>query len=262
MFEAVARQGGMVGFNVHLDFFHQAMALEKAIHGAHVIVILVFGGFARFGLDQDGALEADLVFVLHHQVQEAAQLVHLLPHPGVEQCFIPLASAPQHIVFATQFQCRVHRLLDLQGGQGKDFRIGVGSSTRHESTVAEQVGSTPQQLDTRILLFAGQHVDHLMQVVHAIARGRTFGGDIPVMEAVIRCTELAEKFERRVCLQAGRCHGVGGGNGLLPRALKCAVVTKRIEPVPAETVPITRCKTQLLLHGFSQNKLVFIIPFK
>ena len=222
----------------------------------------MFGGFTRFGFDQDGALEADLVFVLHHQVQEAAQLVHLLPNPRVEQGFIPFAATPQHIVFTTQFQCRVHRLLDLQSGQGKDFRVWVGSSTRHESTVTEQVGRTPQQLDARILLFSGQHVDHLMQVVHAIPRGRTFGGDIPVMEAVVRRTELAEKFERRVCLQAGRSHGVGGGNGLLPWALKCAVVTKRIEPVPAETMPITRCKTQLLLHGFSQNKLVFIIPFK
>ena len=44
---------------------------------ADVVVVLVLGRLLRLGLDQERALEADLVLVLGDQVQEAGELVAL-----------------------------------------------------------------------------------------------------------------------------------------------------------------------------------------
>jgi hypothetical protein len=96
---------------------------------------LVLGRLLRLRLDQDRALEADLVLVLHHHVQEAAHLVQLVAHAGVEQGFVAFAAAPQHVVFAAQFQGGVHGFFHLQGAHGKNFGVGVGGRARHEAAV-------------------------------------------------------------------------------------------------------------------------------
>ena len=66
--KAVAGQRGMVGFDVDADFLFQPVLLQESEHGGHVEVVLVLGRFTRLGLEQDGSLEADLVFVIHHHV--------------------------------------------------------------------------------------------------------------------------------------------------------------------------------------------------
>ena len=44
--------------------FSSPCVLQEAVHGGDVEVVLVLGRLARLGLDQDRALEADLVLVL------------------------------------------------------------------------------------------------------------------------------------------------------------------------------------------------------
>jgi hypothetical protein len=55
----------------------QVVALEEAVDGGAVVVVLVLGRLLRLGLDQQRALEADLVLVLDDQRQEAGELVGL-----------------------------------------------------------------------------------------------------------------------------------------------------------------------------------------
>ena len=62
----------------------------------------MLGWLLRLWLDQDRALEADLVLVFDHHVQEAAHLVQFTLQIGVEQGFIALATTPEHIVFAAK----------------------------------------------------------------------------------------------------------------------------------------------------------------
>ena len=83
-----------------LTSFSSPNSLQEAVHGGDIVVVLVLGWLLRLRLDQDGALEADLVLVVDDQLQEAPGLRALALQVGVEQRLIALAAAPQHIVFA------------------------------------------------------------------------------------------------------------------------------------------------------------------
>jgi hypothetical protein len=63
----------------------------------------VLGGLLGLGLDQDRALEADLVLVVHDHAQEAARLLALAPQVGVEQRLVALAPAPEDVVLPAEF---------------------------------------------------------------------------------------------------------------------------------------------------------------
>ena len=255
--EAVAGQRGVVGFDVDADFFFQAVLLQKSEHGGHVEVVLVLGRFTRLGLEQDGSLEADLVFVIHHHVQETAHLVQLLAHAGVEQGLVTFTSTPQHVIGTAQFQGRVHCFFHLERGERKNFRIRVGRRTRHEAAVAEQIGRAPEQADTAGFLLGRQHVDHGAHVIYALTRAAALGRYIAVVEAVVGGAEFAEKVKRRIGLGMRRRHGVCH---VLPRPLKGAVVAEGVKAVPRKTVPVTHRKTQLLFHALAQHHAVFVIP--
>jgi len=99
------------------------VALEEAVHGGGVEVVLVLGRLERLRLDQDGTGEADPVLVLDHQAQEAAEIVQFALQIGVLERLVALASAPQHIVGAAQPVGRLQRVADLHGAPGIDFRI-------------------------------------------------------------------------------------------------------------------------------------------
>jgi hypothetical protein len=70
MFEAVPRQSGVVRLDVDLDLLFEPMVLQETIDGVDIEIVLVFGGLVRLRLDQDQTLEADLVLVFHHQLDE------------------------------------------------------------------------------------------------------------------------------------------------------------------------------------------------
>ena len=193
----------MIRLNVDLDLVLQAVAAQKAVDRGHVVVVLVFGRFARFGFNQNRAFETDFVFVLNHHVHEAAHLVQLMADAGVEQRFITFAAAPQHVVLAAEFVCGIHRFLDLQGGHGKNLWVRIGGRARHEAPVTEQIGCAPQQLDTCGLLLGAQNVDHGTQMIHAVTRRSTLRSHIAVVKAVVRRAQLAEKFKRCVGLGLG-----------------------------------------------------------
>ena len=75
--------------------FSQPVALQERVHGRDVAVVLVLGRLERLGLDEDRALEPDLVLVLDDHGQEAPVLVELARQIRVEQRVVALAPAPQ-----------------------------------------------------------------------------------------------------------------------------------------------------------------------
>ena len=68
--EGVAGEDGVVLLDVDLDLLLQVERLEHAVDRADVVVVLVLGRLLRLRLDQDRALEADLVLVLDDQVRK------------------------------------------------------------------------------------------------------------------------------------------------------------------------------------------------
>ena len=94
MLEGMVRQHRMADFDIELDLALEAEALQEAEHGRDVEVVLMLGRLLRLGLDQDHALEADLVLVVDDQRQKAPELLLLATQVGVEQRFVALAAAP------------------------------------------------------------------------------------------------------------------------------------------------------------------------
>ena len=100
--EAVAGQRRVVGLDVDPVLRLQAVADQEAVDGRGVVVVLVLGRLLRLRLDQQRALEPDPVLVLRDEVQEPGQLGLLARQVGVEQRFVALAPAPQHVVRAAE----------------------------------------------------------------------------------------------------------------------------------------------------------------
>jgi hypothetical protein len=75
----------VVDFDVDPHFLRQTVLLQEGEHGGDVAVVLVLGGLEGLGLDEDRALEADAVLVLHDHGEEAAVVIELALQVGVEK---------------------------------------------------------------------------------------------------------------------------------------------------------------------------------
>ncbi len=256
MGEAAAGQGGVVVLDVDLDLMLQAVGLEEAEHRRGVAVVLVLGRLVGLGLDQDGPLEADPVLVLHHQAQEAAELVQLLAQVGVQDGVVALAAAPQHIVGAAEPVGRLDHLAHLQGGPGGDLGIGIGGRAGHVAAVAEQVGGAPEQLHPGARLMARQHVDGAVQVGDVLAgRGRV-GHHVHVVEGVERRAQLLEKGEGVQGLELGQL--LGGRRSRLPRAVEHPLA-EDVGARPGKAVPVADRHAQVLGEGLAQHHAARVV---
>jgi hypothetical protein len=98
----MAGQDGVALFDVGLHLLLQPEVLEEAVDRGDVVVVLVLRRLLRLRLDQDRALEADLVLVFDDLLQEAARMVAFGLEVGVQQRLIPLAPAPEDVVLPAQ----------------------------------------------------------------------------------------------------------------------------------------------------------------
>jgi hypothetical protein len=123
--EGVAGKDRVALLDIELHFVFEAVLLEEAIDRGDVVVVLVLGRLLRLRLDQDRALEADLVLVFDDEVEEAAELVELALEIGVEQRLVAFAAAPQHVVLAAELLRGVDAGLHGRGGKGEDIGSGL-----------------------------------------------------------------------------------------------------------------------------------------
>ena len=84
----------MADLEIELDLALEPETLQEAEHGRDVEVVLVLGRLLRLGLDQDHALEADLMLVVDDHRKKASGLLLLAAQIGVEQRLVALAAAP------------------------------------------------------------------------------------------------------------------------------------------------------------------------
>ena len=256
--ERVARQRGVVGLNVHFNLFFQTELLQEAIHRRHVVVILVLRRFLRFWLNQQRAAEADFVLVVDNHLHKAANLLALLTQVGVQQRFISFTATPQDIVLATQLMRGVHCRHHLRGRPAKHFRIRVGCRTCAVAWVSEAVCRAPQQLHAALLLFCRQHIHHLRKVVQILFQRRPFRRHVNIMEAVVRHVQLVEELKRHIGFAFRQLDGL---TRLLPRAVKGAHA-EHIGAVPAEGMPVTGGKAQMIFHALTQHQLIRVVVTK
>ena len=252
--EGVAGQGGVVGLDVQAKVLHQAVLLQERVAAARVKVVLVLGGLFGLGLDPERAVEADLLFVVHREIQKQPEVIHLALQVGVQQCLVAFAAAPEHVAAAAKLLRALYGLLDLRRGVGEDVGVGAGGRAAHKSRVAEGVGGAPQQFDARLVLLLLGERDDLVQVFVGFRKCFGLRGDVAVVEAPVRQRELAEKLEHGV-------HGVLGGfhaPAVFPRHDPGARA-KRVGPGPAHAVPVAAGEAQVLFHGLAHDHRVGVV---
>nr|GFD17553.1 hypothetical protein [Tanacetum cinerariifolium] len=69
--EGVARQRGVVHFQVQHEVILQAVLLEEANDGSGVEIVLVLGGLGRLGLDEELTRKALLAGIVAGDAQKA-----------------------------------------------------------------------------------------------------------------------------------------------------------------------------------------------
>src|SRR3989304_1739496 len=92
----------MANLDIDPDLFFQSAAFQEAVDRGDVAIILMLSRLLRLRLDQDRALESDLVFVIDDQREEASKLVEFTGQIGVEQRLITLPPSPQDKIGALQ----------------------------------------------------------------------------------------------------------------------------------------------------------------
>ena len=255
MLEGVSRECGVVHLDIHLEVLVQSVRLEESDDRLRVHVVLVLGGFHGLGLDEEGASEslgAGIVACLgkhHGQVFLLAFLV------SIEQTHVSLASAPEDVVLATQFDGCVDSVLNLHRRACHHIKVGVGSRTVHVALVSKHVGRAPQEFDARLLLFLLGIGHHLLKVGLVLLDAAALAHEVHVVEAVVADTYLLHELEARVHLVLGSlqwlCGGIPGEVLGASAKLVTTLGTQRMPPRHGEAQPV--------LHLLAHDDLIRVV---
>ena len=209
VFECMSSQSRVVHLDVHFEILVQPVCLQEADDGLRVHVILMLGGLHRLRLHKEGTLKATGTGIVAGHAQHRGQVFLLAFLVGVEQAHVALAATPEDVVRSAQLDGGVDGILDLHGGTGYDVEVGVRGSAVHIALVAEDIGRTPQQFDTRLLLFLFQVGYDFLQIGFVFLDGVGLGTEVHVVEAVVLDTHLLHEFKTGVHLVLGSLHGIG-----------------------------------------------------
>ena len=254
--KGVAGEGGVIGFDVELEVFVEAVGFEEADDGGAVEVVLVLGGFLGLGLDEELAFEADLFLVFDGEAQEGCELLLFLLEACVEEGFVAFAAAPEDVVFTVEVVGGVEGVLDLGGGVGEDLEVGVGAGAVGVAGVAEEVCGAPEELDAGFVLFLFGELDEGAEVFRGFGEGGAFGGDVAVVETVVVHTEFLDEFEVGI---EGVLGGFDGGSGV-PFA-DPGGGAEHVNAGGLVGVPVGDGEPEVVLHGFAADDALCVIPF-
>ena len=246
----------MVLLDVELDVGEEIVALQEGVAGGDVEIVLVLGRLLGLGFDQERPLETDLVLVLDHQRDKAAELVEFAPQVGVEQGLVALAPAPEHVVLAAEPMRHLERRPDLPGSVGEDLRIRIGRRTCHVAAVREQVGRPPQQAHLGRGHLAFEQIGDRVEIGDGLGKRPAFRRDVGVMKGEERHIEQAEQLEGDVGLGAGEIHRIGA---MLPGPQE-GLAAERIAAGPAERMPVADGEPQLILQPPAADHAIPVVP--
>ena len=116
----------MVRFDIDLNFVFEAITFQEAINCRRIAIILMLGWLMRLRLDQNGAIETDLMLMLDNHRHESTDLIHLVADVGVEQRVVSFAASPQYVVRAAKAMGGIHHRAHLMCGPCEHFWIGIG----------------------------------------------------------------------------------------------------------------------------------------
>ncbi len=195
MREGMAGEGSVIGFDVELEMFLEAVGAEEGDAAGDIEIVLMLGGFLRFGLDQELPFETNLLRVVDRHVHEAREVLLFAFEIGIEECFVTFTATPENVIFAAEFLGCVHRALHLGCGISEYVGIGIGGGTAHEARIGKQIGGAPEEFNASLFLEGLRVGDDLGEVLVGLRERTAFGRDVAIVETPEGSTDFLEEFE-------------------------------------------------------------------
>ena len=253
--ERVSGQRGVVGFNVQFEMVNQTVLQQERMARLGVVVVLVSGRLTGLGLDVELPFESQSLLVLHRQVQQPREVFPLPAHVGVQQCVVALASTPEDVPRPAQPMRHFDGFLHLGCRVGEHIHTGTGARPAHVSGMGEQARGSPEQTNTGGPLQTLGVIDHLVKLGIGLGKIVALGGNVTIVEAPERRSQLGDKFKHGVHGLVGRLHFIVGhrpGHHPAPHP-------KRIGSSPAHGMPVAHRKPQVIPHGFSRHHFIRVV---
>ncbi len=245
----------VVGLDIHLEVAFKAVFAQKRQNRRRIEIILMLRGLFGLGFDQELSGKADLLCVIDRHFQEPRKVIQLQPHIGVEQGFVPFASAPEDIVLAAELHGNLDGFFDLRGGIGKHRCVGRGCRAVDELRVSEAVGGAPEAFDARARHLLLDYGDHLVENAVGLQKRVPARGKVRVVKAEETNLHLFHELKRRVHAFLGAYHVIFR---FVPWS-EDGHAAKRIHAAVGERVPPGHRKAQMLLHGLSGHDFVRVV---
>ena len=248
-------QRSMIHFDIHFEVLIQIMSFQEADDGFGVYIILMFGGFHRFGLDQECTGEAFAAGIVAGKGQHPCKVFLFTFLVRVQQRHIAFTSTPKYIVHSTKFDGCVDGVLDLNGSTCHYVEIRIGCGTVHVACMAEYVGSTPQQFDAcfRLFLFGVCHNSFQVGFVFFDAIG--FFAKVDVVETIVFDAHFLHELKACIHFVFGGLHFVCT---TVPREL-LRTTAKLVATFRTEGMPPCHGKFQPIFHLFSHHHFFSIV---
>ena len=251
----MACQCGVVNLDVNLEVLVKSVCAEESDNGLGVNIVLVLCRLHRLGLDEECALESLCTCIVAGHLEHCCHMLFLTLHIGVQEAHVTLAATPEYVALATQLDCCIDSVLDLNHSAGCNVKVRVGGSAVHITLVSKYVGCSPKELDAGLCLFLLEVCDNLLEVLLVLLDCVSLCYEVNIVEAVIADSEFLHELEACVnfvlsCLYRIRIS--------VPREALCAG-TELVAALCAQCVPPSHSELEPVLHLLSTYFLLRII---
>lgn len=151
--------------------------------------------FARLGLDVKLSGVADLLGVVHGEVEHGREVVELAFHVGIKKCGVSFAAAPECVSLTAETMGGFEGVFDLRGAVGENVRIGRGGSALGVAWVPEEAGRAPEEFLAGFVLKLLEFINNAVEVIVGFREGCALGSDVAVVEAVVVDLRFLEELK-------------------------------------------------------------------
>ena len=149
MLEGVTGKRRVIGLDIQLEILVESVLSQKAYCRCGIEIILMRHGLLRLGFDIEISLKSDASAIFHSHAHKRRYVFLLKLNIGVQQSFVALSSAPEHIASAAELNGNIERLFYLRSGKTIDIDIVGAACAVHKSRIADHIRSSPKALYVR-----------------------------------------------------------------------------------------------------------------
>src|SRR5258706_7388350 len=243
----MAGESGVVRLQIKFKGIQKIVRAKEVQTGRGVGIVLVLGRLFRFGLDVELTFETDGLFMVHRQMKERAEVVHLAFEVSSQESAIAFASSPETVTRSLERVGDLNGFFYLSPRVRKNVGVAARGSAVGKAGVGKQTSGAPQQPNAGALLLFLQGFDNEIKVPMAFAQAPAFGSDIAVMEGIKRRAQFFDEFKGNADTLFRHFKRVGA---VFPRANGCARA-KHVGQLPSKGMPVSNRKAQMVFHRLS-----------